>query len=72
MLNRCKTLATTGLFSNAVKVLMREISPHVAAEELVARLCRLHPKRAKRIELCGLEAPVELRTLKLPRRPAQH
>ena len=69
VLNRCKTLAITGLYSNAVKVLMREISPHVAAEELVARLCRLHPKRAERIELCGLEAPVELRLPPPQRRP---
>ena len=33
-----RSVCSTGasLYSNAVKVLMREISPHVAAEELVA------------------------------------
>ena len=36
--NRRKTLAITGLYSNAVKVLVCGISLRVAAEELVARL----------------------------------
>jgi hypothetical protein len=60
-LNRCKTLAIAGLYSKAVKALMRSEPNGVDDEAKLGILRKLHPKRVEVIEKCVLEAPVEVK-----------